>query len=78
METQTGRKIKVLQSDNKGEYTSDQFLQVCQNEGVKRHFTVRHIPQQNSVAERMNHTLLEKVRCMLSNVTLDKKCWAEA
>ncbi|KAH9660217.1 hypothetical protein KPL70_024138 [Citrus sinensis] len=77
VETQTGRKIKVLRSDNVGEYTSDPFLQVCQNEGIKRHFTVRHTPQQNGVAERMNCTLLEKVRCMLSNAGLDKKFWAE-
>ena len=78
VETQTGRKIKVLRSDNGGEYTSDPFLQVCQNEGIKRHFTVRHTPQQNGVAERMNSTLLEKVRYMLSNASLDKKFWAEA
>ncbi|KAH9792408.1 hypothetical protein KPL71_004103 [Citrus sinensis] len=78
METQTGRKIKVLRSDNRGEYTSDPFLKVCQNEGIKRHFTVRHTLQQNSVAEHMNRTLLEKVRCMLSNAGLDKKFWAKA
>ncbi|KAH9706494.1 hypothetical protein KPL70_012223 [Citrus sinensis] len=78
VETQTGRKIKVLRSDNGGEYTSDPFLQVCQNEGIKRHFTVRHTPQQNGVAKRMNRTLLEKVRCLLSNAGLDKKFWAEA
>ncbi|KAH9734322.1 hypothetical protein KPL71_017332 [Citrus sinensis] len=78
VETQTGRKIKVLRSDNWGEYTSDPFLQVCQNEGIKRHFTVRDSPQQNGVAERMNLALLEKVRCMLSNAGLDKKFWAEA
>ncbi|KAH9670812.1 Integrase catalytic domain-containing protein [Citrus sinensis] len=78
VETQTDRKIKVLRSDNGGEYTSDPFLQLCQNEGIKRHFTVRHTPQQNGVAERMNRTLLEKVRCMLSNAGLDKKFWAEA
>ena len=53
-------------------------MQVCQNEGIKRHFTVRHTPQQNGVAERMNRTLLENVRCMLSNAGLDKKFWAEA
>ena len=78
MEIQTDRKIKVLRSDNEGEYTYDPFLQVCQNEGIKRHFTVRHTPQQNGVAERMNRTLLENVRCMLSNAGLDKKFWAEA
>ncbi|KAH9768832.1 Integrase catalytic domain-containing protein [Citrus sinensis] len=71
-------KIKVLRSDSGGEYTSDPFLQVCQNEGIKRYFTVRHTPQQNGMAERMNLTLLENVRCMLSNVGLDKKFWAEA
>ena len=39
---------------------------------------VRHTPQQNGVTERMNRTLLKKVRCMLSNAGLDKKFWAEA
>ena len=39
---------------------------------------MRHTPQQNGVAERINHTLLEKVLCMLSNAGLDKKFWAEA
>ena len=38
---------------------------------------MRHTPQHNGVAERMNRTLLENVRCMLSNAGLDKKFWAE-
>ncbi|CAL8989939.1 unnamed protein product, partial [Prunus brigantina] len=62
IETQSGRKIKTLRSDNGGEYKSDPFLKVCQDEGIVRHFTVRETPQQNGVAERMNRTLLEKVR----------------
>jgi len=44
MEMNTGRKIKVLHSDNGGKYTSDPFLG---DEGVERHFTVREISQQN-------------------------------
>ena len=47
-------------------------------EGIERHFTVRETPQQNGVAERMNKTLLEKVRCMLSNASLTKNFWVEA
>ncbi|KAG8481449.1 hypothetical protein CXB51_026307 [Gossypium anomalum] len=43
-----------------------------------RHLTVRHTPQQNGVAERMNRTIMEKVRCMLSNANLLKSFWAEA
>ena len=78
VETQTGRKVKRLRLDNGGEYKNDQFLQICQDEGIVRHFTVQDTPQQNGVAERMNQTILEKVRCMLSNARLGKEFWAEA
>ena len=46
--------------------------------GIERHFAVRETLQQNEVAERMNRTLLEKARCMLSNASISKKIWAEA
>ena len=54
------------------------FLIFFKKEGISRHFTVRDTPQQNGVAKRMNRTLLEKARCMLSNVGLGKQIWAEA
>ena len=69
-EKSTRRKIKVLRSDNGGEYKSDPFPKLCHDEGIERHFTVRETPQQNGIAERINRTLLEKVRCMLSNAGL--------
>ena len=78
VETQTGRRIKRLRTDNGGEYRNDPFDKICQDEGIVRHFTVRDTPQQNGVAERMNRTLLEKVRCMLSNAGLGRQFWAEA
>ena len=78
VENQTGRKIKVLRSDNGTEYRNDQFSIFYKKEGISRHFTVRDTPQQNGAPERMNRTLLEKVRCMLSNASLGKRFWAEA
>ena len=72
MEKKTERKIKVLRSDNGREYTSDPFLLLYCNEGIERHFTVRKTLQQNGIAERMNITLLEKLRCMLSNASILK------
>ncbi|KAG8474501.1 hypothetical protein CXB51_031160 [Gossypium anomalum] len=78
VETQTGRKVKRLRSDNGTEYKNDPYLQVCQNEGIVRHFTVQDTPQQNGVAECMNQTIPEKVRSMLFNAGLGKKFWAEA
>jgi len=73
-----GRKIKILKSDNGGEYKSYMFLQLCHDEGIERHFTGRVTPQQNRMAERFKRTLLEKVRCLLSNSGLNKSFWAEA
>ena len=78
IETQSGRKIKRLRTDNGGEYKNDLFQKICEENGIIRHFTVKNTPQQNGVAERMNRTLLEKVRCMLSNAGLGKEFWAEA
>ena len=46
--------------------------------GIVRHFTVPGKPQQNEVAERMNQTLTEKVRCILSQAGLSKAFWVEA
>ncbi|KAK8934286.1 hypothetical protein KSP39_PZI015019 [Platanthera zijinensis] len=78
VENQTGKRIRYIRSDNGGEYTSNAFLQECQKSGIDHHFTVRETPQQNGVAERMNRTLVEKVRCMLSNSGMDRVFWAEA
>ena len=35
-------------------------------------------PQQNSVAERINKTLLERARSMTAQAKLSKRFWAEA
>lgn len=40
--------------------------------------TCSYTPQQNGVAERMNMTIMEKVRCLLSESGLEEKFWAEA
>lgn len=78
IEKQTGKKVKRLRTDNGLEFCSSAFNDFCKNEGIVRHRTVRHTPQQNGVAERMNRTILERTRCMLMNANLSKDFWAEA
>ena len=78
IEKQTGRQVKRLRTDNGLEFCSDAFNSFCKKEGILRHLTVPGTPQQNGVAERMNRTIMEKVRCMLSNSKLSKSFWAEA
>ncbi|KAH9704742.1 Integrase catalytic domain-containing protein [Citrus sinensis] len=60
MENQIGRKVKRLRTDNRLEYCSNEFDEFCKRLGIARHKTVRHTPQQNGLAERMNMTLIEK------------------
>ncbi|KAI5662799.1 hypothetical protein M9H77_22122 [Catharanthus roseus] len=40
--------------------------------------TVRHNPQQNGVAERMNRTIMDKVRCLMVSSGIPKPFWGEA
>ena len=72
MENQTRKKVKCLRTDNDTEFTNDGFRNFCEQHGIKRHFTVRKIPQQNGVAERMNRSIIERARCLRLNVGLAK------
>jgi transposase InsO family protein len=56
------RKIKILRSDNGGEYTSKEFVSFCRDVGIKRELTTPYNPQQNGVVERKNRTMLEDVK----------------
>jgi len=78
VENQKGRKIKAIRTDNGLEFCNKDFNQMCTDGGIMRHLTTPGNPRQNGVAERMNITLLERVRCMLSYAHLPKTFWGEA
>jgi hypothetical protein len=72
------RKIKILRSDNGGEYTSKEFVSFCRDVGIKRELTTPYNPQQNGVAERKNRTIMEAVKTMIHDQDLSMCLWAEA
>ena len=72
------KKLKTLRSDNGGEYISNEFETYLSKVGIAHQRTIKKTPEQNGVAERMNRTLVEAVRSMLSESSLPKKFWAEA
>ncbi|RVW73560.1 Retrovirus-related Pol polyprotein from transposon TNT 1-94 [Vitis vinifera] len=43
VENQTGRKIKCLKSDNGTEYTNSEFMELCEQHRIKRHFTIQAV-----------------------------------
>jgi hypothetical protein len=72
------RNIKILRSDNGGEYTSKEFVNFCKDVGIKRELTTPYSPQQNGIAERKNRTILEAVKTMIHDQDLPMCLWAEA
>lgn len=78
VENQTGKRVKKLRTDNGLEYCNHEFAELCKESGIARHLTVAGTPQQNGLAERMNRTLLDKVRYLLIQSSLLDTLWAEA
>jgi transposase InsO family protein len=68
----------VLRTYNGREFCENEFEEFYKKCGIARQKTTTYTLEQNGVAERMNKTLMEKARCMLSGVGLGKEFWAEA
>ena len=77
IENQMDKKIKILRTDNGLEFCNTDFEKLCMDDGILRHKTVPHTPQQNGITERMNRTILDKVRCMMFSSGVRKVLWGE-
>jgi len=78
VETHSERKLKKLRTDNGLEFCNQKFDGFCKKEGIVLQRTCTYTPQQNGVEERLNKTIMNRVRSMQSESGLDKKFWAEA
>jgi transposase InsO family protein len=77
VERETKKKSKCLRTDNGREYIGP-FYAYCKEQGIRHQFTPPKTPQLNGLAERMNRTIMERVRCLLSTSKLLKHYWGEA
>jgi transposase InsO family protein len=66
-----------LRTDNGGEFCRNKFEEFYKKCGIARHNTTPHIPQRNGFTERMNKTLMEKSRSILSGAKLGQELWAK-
>ncbi|XP_052126145.1 uncharacterized protein LOC113209233 [Frankliniella occidentalis] len=78
VENFTEKNVKILRSDNGGEYCSNEFKDYLRREGIIRQFSCPETPEQNGVAERANRILMEKVRALLKMAGLPNRYWTEA
>ena len=74
-ENQTGRKLKCLQTDNGGEFKSDEFVKFYRERGIRREYTAPYSREQNGIAEHMNRTIQERVVSMLQHSGLSDGFW---
>ncbi|CAI7901807.1 unnamed protein product [Closterium sp. NIES-54] len=77
-ERESGVKLKSLQSDGGGEYTSQRFKQYLAERGIKQLLSLPYAHQQQGVAERMNRTLQNSMRKLLRGMWLPNHQWPAA
>jgi transposase InsO family protein len=75
---QNGYTLRVIRSDNGGEFVNNALSSWFKERGTDHQLTVPYTPQQNGVAERMNRTLMEMVRTVLLSARLSPPFWAQA
>jgi hypothetical protein len=76
--TQFKAPVRILRSDRGGEYLDEQFIAHLEKAGTHHKLTVHDTSEHNGVAERLNRTIMEKVRAMLHASSLPKFLWGEA
>ena len=77
-ENHCSNKIKIFRTDNGTEYTSNAFQKFLNGCGIIHQKTAPYTSEQNGVSERLNRTIIDRVRCMLIDSGLEEKFWAEA
>jgi transposase InsO family protein len=73
----TGRKMKTLRTDQGTEFQGV-LTEYCTRKGITHQTSTVYTPEQNGRAERLNRTLIERVRALLLEHHLPKTVWSEA
>ena len=74
LKAQYTKQIKIIQSDQGGEYFSNEFTN-HKEKSTMQSLTVHDVPEENGVAEWLNQMLLEHAYAMLTTAELPKNLW---
>eukprot|EP00178_Gracilaria_changii_P023027 TRINITY_DN68_c0_g1_i13.p1 TRINITY_DN68_c0_g1~~TRINITY_DN68_c0_g1_i13.p1 ORF type:complete len:1094 (-),score=78.92 TRINITY_DN68_c0_g1_i13:769-4050(-) len=67
-----------FRTDNAKEYLSAHMQTIYDKYKVQHHTTTPHQPQENSIAERFNRTIMNSVRALLTTAQLGAEYWEDA
>lgn len=76
--TQFSSKLKVLRSDNGGEFVNRELQDYFCNHGLYYETSCARTPQQNGIAERKNRHVLEIARALLLGAHAPRRYWPDA
>lgn len=71
----SGNTVKRLRTDQGTEFTSLSVKEMCDNLGITQEFTAGYSPEQNGTIERLNRTLIVRVRTMFLDSNLPDTLW---
>lgn len=78
VEKQLSLPVMILHTDYRGKFTSQEF-EFCYNvAGILHQLLAPQTPQQNSVAEHKNRTVIEMAYTLLKQMNVPPEYWAEA
>ena len=66
------------QSDNGGEYISEEFKSLLLKNHIKHEFSAPYSPHQNGTAERAWRSVFDMAKCLLIDAELPKQLWTYA
>ena len=78
VEKESGFEIVAIRSNRGGEFTSNEFEEFCEQNGIRHSLTASYTPQQNGVRERRNRTIMNMAQSMLKSKKMAKELWVEA
>jgi hypothetical protein len=77
-ENQSFKRIKAFKSDNGTEFTNSKVKELFTSSGIEHLLSAPYTPEQNGLIERINLTILNKIRCILTESNTTKELWPEA
>ena len=75
--TQFGMLMKVIRSNNGGEYLQQELTEFLNLVRIIHQTTCPYSPQQNGIAKRKNQQLLEVTRSLLIEVNVPSYLWGK-
>ncbi|KAI0992610.1 hypothetical protein K3495_g15575, partial [Podosphaera aphanis] len=75
---ENNKRIRILATNNGTEYTNKRFKSLLDKKGITHQLSPVYTKEPNGLTERINRTIVNKIRCLLNQSNLPKSLWGKA